>query len=185
MGTALESAITLGGSTIALNKAWYVAGAILGGYPFAQGTVYLLLRRRVAHLLTALTVPLIIATSALVIASPVNHEALLAHKPRGAILGWSWVRAMTPLVNGYAALFLIGGAILSAARYAADPATRMRAIGNGLIAFGALLPGVGGGMAKPAMSRHSTSASSSGCSSSGPGTPPASAPRGPPRPRPN
>ena len=35
-------------------RAWYVSGALLGGAPLAQGTVYLLLSRRVAHALTAL-----------------------------------------------------------------------------------------------------------------------------------
>ncbi|MCV6005529.1 hypothetical protein OFO99_39430, partial [Escherichia coli] len=38
LGTALESLITLLGNSPELNKAWYVAGAILGGYPLAQGS---------------------------------------------------------------------------------------------------------------------------------------------------
>ncbi|NIO14973.1 MAG: hypothetical protein GTN86_05990, partial [Xanthomonadales bacterium] len=57
LGTGLESAITLFGNSVALTKAWYIAGALLGGYPLAQGTVYLLLPRKTAHVLTALTVP--------------------------------------------------------------------------------------------------------------------------------
>lgn len=35
LGTALESSITLFGNSIALTKAWYIAGALLGGYPLA------------------------------------------------------------------------------------------------------------------------------------------------------
>lgn len=148
LGTALEGAITLWGNSIILNKAWYIAGALLGGYPLAQGTVYLLLKRRTAHALSAVTLPVIIVLSVLVILSPVNEAALQPHKPSGAILGWSWVRAFTPLVNGYAAYFLIGGALLSAWRYSRNLATRNQAIGNTLIAVGAILPGIGGGMAK-------------------------------------
>ena len=57
---------------------------------------------------------------------------------------------MTPIVNLYAASFLIGGSILSSVRYRASrgPGDGSRAVGNSLIAFGALLPGIGGGMAK-------------------------------------
>ena len=148
LGTALESAITLAGNTIWLTKAWYIAGAILGGYPLAQGTVYLLLRRRTAHILTITTLPVIALIALLVVLSPVNLDALELHRPSGRVLGWSWVRAMTPLINGYAATFLIGGAVLSAVRYARQRDAGALAVGNGLIAFGALMPAVGGGMAK-------------------------------------
>ena len=41
--------------------------------------------------------------------------------------------------------------MLSAWRFARDRATAHRAIGNALIAVGAILPGVGGGMAKAGM----------------------------------
>ncbi len=151
LGTALEATITLAGNTIALTKAWYIAGALLGGYPLAQGTVYLLLPRRTAHLLTAVTVPYMLLMAVLVILSPVNVEALQVHKPSGSVLAWPWVRAMTPLLNGYAAFFLVGGAIYSAFRFAAKTGAGNRALGNSLIAFGALLPGIGGGMAKAGM----------------------------------
>lgn len=151
LGTGLESAITLAGNSVALTKAWYIAGALLGGYPLAQGTVYLLLRRRTAHILTALTVPYIVLMAVLVLLSPVNIEALETYRPSGGILAWQWVRSMTPFINGYAALFLIGGAILSAVRYAGKTGGGARAVGNGLIAFGAMLPGVGGVMAKAGM----------------------------------
>ena len=111
LGTALEGSITLFGNSVALTKAWYIAGALLGGYPLAQGSVYLLLPRRVAHTLTAITVPYMLVMAVLVVLSPVYTEALQPHKPSGSILGWQWVRAMTPLLNGYAAVFLIGGAV--------------------------------------------------------------------------
>ena len=78
LGTATESMVTLFGNSPALNKAWYIAGALLGGYPLAQGSVYLLLNRRVAHILTSITVPFIILFSILVILSPVNLDALLS-----------------------------------------------------------------------------------------------------------
>ena len=151
LGTALEASITLAGNTAGLTKAWYIAGALLGGYPLAQGTVFLLLKRRTALTLTAMTVPYIVAMAIGVLLSPVNMDALEPYRPSGSVLGWQWLRLMTPLINGYAALFLIGGAILSAIRYARKTGGGARAIGNSLIAFGALLPGIGGGMAKAGM----------------------------------
>jgi len=148
LGTALESAITLTHNTAALNKAWYIFGALLGGYPLAQGTVFLLLHRRTALVLTAISVPFILLASVAVILSPVNHEAMLPYKPGGDVIAWQWVRLMTPFINIYAALFLIGGAILSASKYAHHIETRSRAVGNAFIAVGAILPGIGGSMAK-------------------------------------
>lgn len=148
LGTALESLITLLGNSPGLNKAWYIAGALLGGYPLAQGTVYLLLRRRTAHLLSALTVPFIVVFSILVVLSPVVLEALEPHRPSGRILEWSWIRMFTPIINIYAVFFLIGGAMLSAVRYSRNSDTAPRAMGNALIAFGALLPAIGGSATK-------------------------------------
>jgi hypothetical protein len=150
LGTALESSITLAGNTVVLTKAWYVAGALLGGYPLAQGSVYLHLNRRAANVLTWITVPAIVAVSALVILSPVRLEMLEAYRPTGAVLGWQWVRLFTPIINLYAFVFLVGGAVISAIRFwkKHGPGARSRAIGNALIAFGALLPGIGGSMAK-------------------------------------
>lgn len=150
IGTGLESAVTLFGNSIFLTKSWYIAGALFGGYPLAQGSVYLLLARKKAHLLTAISLPFIAIVSVFVVLSPVDMAAFEAHRPTGALLEWTWVRAMTPIINGYAVVFLIGGAILSTVRFAkkTDAGAGYRAVGNALIAFGALLPGIGGTMAK-------------------------------------
>ena len=148
VGTGLEGTITLFGNSIVLTKTWYIFGALLGGYPLAQGTVYLLLRRRNANILTSLTLPFIAVVALLVALSPVHADLMDPVKPGGAILGWQWVRSCTPAINLYAMFFLVGGAILSAKRFARQPATRHRAIGNALIATGALMPAIGGGMAK-------------------------------------
>ena len=50
VGTFTEAATTLAGWSEPVFRAWYISGALLGGAPLAQGTVYLLLRRRTAHL---------------------------------------------------------------------------------------------------------------------------------------
>jgi hypothetical protein len=151
LGTILESAITLLGNSPVLNKSWYIAGAILGGYPLAQGSVYLHLKKRNAHILTSITIPFIIFASVCVLLSPVNLELLQDYRPSGDSIGWQWVRLLTPFINIYAAIFLIGTAFWSAIRFAKIENGRNRAIGNILITIGALLPGIGGGMAKAGM----------------------------------
>lgn len=148
IGTAIESAITLFGNTPELTKSWYIFGALLGGYPLAQGSVWLLMKPERARLLTWFTVPFVLGAAVLVGLSPVNPVLLEVHRPSGAVLEWSWVRLLTPFINLYAAIFLIGGAIYSAVRYVKARVNLERAWGNGFIAFGALLPGIGGGMAK-------------------------------------
>lgn len=148
LGTALESTITLAGNSVALTKAWYIAGALLGGYPLAQGSLYLSWPRRFANRMTAASLAFVVVASVLVVLSPVSLDALEPHRPSGAILGWQWVRLLTPLINMYAVFFLIGGALLSAWRHYRYSGHFYRAAGNGLIALGALLPGIGGSFAK-------------------------------------
>ena len=148
MGTFLESAVTLVGNGPFLNKAWYVAGAILGGYPLAQGSVYLHLKKKNADILTYITVPFIVLASIFVFLSPTNMAELQSFRPGGAAISWQWVRLLTPFINTYSAIFLIGTAFWSAIRYSKEENGKNRAIGNSLITIGALLPGIGGTMAK-------------------------------------
>lgn len=148
LGAFFEAWITLLGNTVFLTKAWYVAGPILGGYPLAQGSVYLHCSRRFADRAAAITVPIIVVTSALVFLSPALVDQLEPHRPSGAILAWRWVRWMTPFVNLYASYFLIGGAFWSAWKYWRKGGEEARVVGNVLIGVGATLPGIGGGIAK-------------------------------------
>lgn len=148
LGTLIESSITLGGNTVFLNKAWYIAGALLGGYPLAQGSVWLLTSRKFALRSTYVTVAFVAVAALLVVLSPVNMELLEPHRPTGKVLEWSWVRLLTPFINLYAAAFLIGGAVWSAFKYRKQGEHRARVQGNWLIAIGAILPGIGGSMAK-------------------------------------
>jgi len=76
---------------------------------------------------------------------------LESFRPSGASLEWQWVRLLTPFINTYSAIFLIGSAFYSAIRFSKIDNGKNRAIGNALITLGALLPGIGGGMAKAGM----------------------------------
>jgi hypothetical protein len=144
VGTTTEALTRLVGWNEPTFRAWYISGALLGGAPLAQGTVYLLLSKRTAHVLTTLLVSYVAIASVFVILSPINLDLVETHRLSGRVLAWSWVRLFSPVVNIYAVVFLIGGAILSALRYIGNPATRHRVYANVLIAVGAILPGIGG-----------------------------------------
>jgi hypothetical protein len=143
-GTITESLTTLFGWQESVFRWWYVTGALLGGAPLAPGSVYLLMPRRTAHLMTAALAAVILTASVLVFLSPVDATLAEPYRLSGAVLEWQWVRAFSPFINIYAVIFLVGGAFWSAYRYAGDPSKRHRATGNLSIAIGALLPGIGG-----------------------------------------
>ncbi len=148
LGTALEGSITLFGNSVMLTKSWYIAGALLGGYPLAQGSVYFHFKRKTADFLSLLTLPVLVLLSGLVVLSPVEAASMESFRPSGDLLGWQWIRLFTPLINIYAVVFLIGTAAWSAWHFARRAGDGNRAVGNALIATGALLPAIGGGMAK-------------------------------------
>ncbi|HEX9730178.1 MAG TPA: hypothetical protein VGA37_16910 [Gemmatimonadales bacterium] len=143
-GTFVESAVTLAGWHVVLFKAWYITGALLGGAPLAQGTVYLLLKRRTANRMTMVLVPFFLIAATAVVFSPVNYELVETYRLTGSVIIWRWARMFSPFINTYAAAFLIGGAVVSAIRYRRRSDSYNRFVGNVFIAIGALLPGIGG-----------------------------------------
>src|SRR6187200_3082541 len=146
-GTITESINVLAGFFIENFKLWYITGALLGGAPLAQGTVYLLCKRKTANTLTIILVTVIISASILVILSPINSE-LITGRLSGKLLGWKFIRLITPFINLYAFIFLVGGAIYSGAKYSKNPQYKKRFTGNLLIAIRGLLPGIGGSFTK-------------------------------------
>lgn len=148
VGTLTEALTTVFSWNEPVFRAWYIAGALLGAGPLAQGTVYLLLSKRVADRLAVAMLTYVAIASAFVIATPIVRDLVEPNRLSGEVMAWQWVRLFSPLVNLYAVVFLIGGAIWSAWRYRrrGDAGSRVR--GNVLIAIGAILPGVGGGFAR-------------------------------------
>jgi hypothetical protein len=144
VGTATEASVTLFGWSEFLFRGWYIAGALLGGAPLAQGTVYLMFERRTADRMAVALVAWIVVAAAFVLLTPIDASLVEAHRLSGRVMEWSWVRLFSPFVNTYAAVFLIGGAVVSALRFRRSQGTHHRFIGNVLIAIGALLPGIGG-----------------------------------------
>lgn len=144
LGTLTEAATTLFGWQEPVFRAWYISGALLGGWPLAQGTVYLMFERRTAHWMAAAVGAVVVTGATAVLLSPIDYAAVESHRLTGAVMEWRGARLFSPFINTYAAVFLIGGAVVSAWRYRSDPDLRHRFIGNCFIAVGALLPGIGG-----------------------------------------
>lgn len=144
VGTSTEAWTTVVGWNPVVFRFWYVAGAFCGGYPLAQGSVYLLTSRRFANFSAAFWTSVIVAGAILVFLSPLDVGAAEAHRLSGKVLGWSWIRLISPFINLYSVAFLAGGAIVSALRFRREPTLHDRYAGNIWIAIGAILPGIGG-----------------------------------------
>lgn len=143
-GTITESLTTLIGWHEPVFRAWYISGALFGGFPLAQGTVYLLMDRKIADRLTAIVLSVAVVAATFVLLTPIDTSLVETHRLAGRVMEWSWVRAFSPFINLYAVIFLVGGAVYSALKYRKSPDMSHRVIGNWLIAIGALLPGIGG-----------------------------------------
>lgn len=148
LGTATESMVGLFGWSPWLFKAWYILGALLGGFPLAQGSVFLMFSKTIATRMMLLIIVLIVVASIGVVLSPLDYDQVETTRLTGKVLGWKWIRYCTPLINIYAFIFLVGGAAYSAYKYSKDALYKKRFQGNLLIALGGLLPGIGGSFTK-------------------------------------
>lgn len=143
VGTFMEGWTAIFGWNETIFRSWYISGALLGGAPLAQGTVYLLVDRKIADRLAVALVTYVVLASIFVVLTPLDRSLAEEKKLSGTVIVWTWVRAFSPLVNTYAFIFLVGGAVASAVRYRrGGDSTRM--VANILIAVGAILPGIGG-----------------------------------------
>jgi hypothetical protein len=148
LGTATEAATTLFGWHPLVFRLWYVAGAFLGGFPLAQGSVFLLFDRRFARRSAWLVSSLIGLAAIFVFLTPLDLSLAEVHRLSGRVIEWHWIRYISPFINLYSVVFLVGGAVVSALRFRRHPALRNRYVGNVLIAVGAILPGIGGAMTR-------------------------------------
>ncbi len=148
LGTLSESINALFGWNPVNLRYWYIVGALLGGFPLAQGSVYLLMKRKFADITTYFFVALILVGSVSVILTPISIPEGFDYKLTGAVFEWKWVRFISPFINLYAFVFLVGGAIYSAIKYYRMVDKEARFKGNVFIAIGGLLPGIGGTMTR-------------------------------------
>lgn len=152
IGTLTEALTTIFGWQEPVFRTWYIAGALLGGAPLAQGTVYLVMKRETADRLTAAMVTYASLAAVFVLLTPIDMTLVEPARLASRVMEWGWVRLFSPLLNTYALIFLVGGAAWSAMQYRRrGVGARNRVRGNWLIAVGALLPGIGGSFTRAGM----------------------------------
>jgi hypothetical protein len=130
-------------------RLWYLFGAILVAAWLGQGTVYLLARPRWANGLM-----IVLGLGSLygmlrVFGAELDPTLLTSSLHTGSELSGSaivtpGIRILTPFFNLYGTVTLVGGAAWSAWIFWRKRILLHRAIGNLLIALGALLPAFGG-----------------------------------------
>jgi len=128
---------------------WYLCGAILVAAWLGQGTVYLLARRRWAHVLMALLALGSIYSAVRVFGAELDPSLMTSSLHTGSELSGhaivtSGIRTLTPIFNLYGTVTLVGGALYSAWIFWRKRVLLHRTIGNILIAVGAILPAFGG-----------------------------------------
>lgn len=147
-GTLTESMVTLLEWSPRLFRAWYITGAIYGGVLLAQGSAVLLFNPKLAKTTSILVIIVTVCASLVVLFSPLDLSKAEAHRLTGSVLIWKQVRYVTPFINVYAFIVLVGGAIYSAIQYTRKNMPGSLVKGNILIAIGGLLPGIGGSFTK-------------------------------------
>jgi hypothetical protein len=134
-------------------RLWYLFGAILVAAWLGQGTVYLLARRKWAHVLTAILVLGSLYGAVRVFAAELDPGLMTESVHTGSELSGHaivtpGVRVLTPFFNLYGTVTLVGGAAWSGWIFWRKRVLLHRTIGNILIAVGAILPAFGGTLSR-------------------------------------
>lgn len=126
-------------------RLWYLFGAIFVAAYLGMGTLYLLTRRRVAHIIMAIL--LVASLYAAVRVFTVSLDLSSLSSLSGVAMPQT-VRLMTPFFNTFGTIALVGGAIYSAWVFWRRRFMPHRVVSNILIVVGAILPAVGGTLAR-------------------------------------
>ena len=134
-------------------RLWYLFGAILVAAWLGQGTVYLLVRTRIAHITMAVVLVGSIYAAVRVFTAQLDPSLMTSSLHTGSELSGHaiitpGVRSLTPIFNSYGTLTLVGGAIYSAFIFWRKRIMAHRALGNLLIAAGAIFPAFGGAFSR-------------------------------------
>lgn len=131
------------GITEMILRLWYLVGAILVAAYMGMGTLYLLMRRRNAHIVMAILGVASIYAAIRILTVNIDVTGLTALTGKGVMP--VDVRALLAATfNAFGTFALVGGAIYSAYVFWRKRILPHRVSSNVLIAVGALLPALGG-----------------------------------------
>ena len=124
---------------------WYLFGAILNPAWIGQGTLYLLVKRRWAHVVAGILILGSLISAGLMLTTPINEGAFqlglpISQQYKTIIPPDSFGRILIPtiLFGTVGLILLVGGALYSAFLFWRKRVLPNRVIGNVLIAVGAL-----------------------------------------------
>jgi hypothetical protein len=129
------------GMNLTVYRLWYLFGAIGVAAYLGMGTIYLLVKRRTAHIIMGILLAASVYAVVRVFTADIDITSLSVLS--GIAMPQS-IRMMTPIFNAFGTVALAGGALYSAWIFWRKRIFPHRAIGNVLIAVGAILPAVGG-----------------------------------------
>lgn len=153
IGSFGEAYYTVAGFSDLIFRLWYLFGAMLVAAWLGQGTVYLLVRRRIAgvkiaHVLMALLLLGSLYGALKVFSAQLDPGLMPGESLSGHAIVTPGVRVLTPFFNIYGVITLVGGAIYSAFIFWRKRILPHRMVGNILIAVGALAPAVSGTLSR-------------------------------------
>jgi hypothetical protein len=147
MGSLAEALFALGWNEWVF-FAWYLFGAVLTAAWIGQGTVYLLAKKKRAHILTVVLIAASLIAALMLLRTmpdldssiftpdePISEQYRSIMPP---ISEGGYVRLTTPFFNVYGLVTLVGGALWSTFLFWRKRVLPNRVIGNVLIAVGAL-----------------------------------------------
>ncbi len=141
ISTSTEFWVGAWGLNVTVYRVWYLFGAIFVAAYLGMGTLYLLVRRRTAHIIMAILLAASLYATIRVFTAGIDLGGLQVLSGTAMPQG---IRLMTPAFNTFGTVALVGGAIYSAWVYWRRKIMPHRVISNVLIAAGAILPAVGG-----------------------------------------
>ena len=141
ISTGAEFSTETWGLNETIYRLWYLFGAILVAAYLGMGTLYLLVRQRVAHIIMAILLVASFYAAFRVFTASIDLSTIdyLSGSAMPQV-----VRLMTPFFNTFGTVTLVGGAIYSAWVYWRRRFMPHRVLSNTLIAVGAILPALGG-----------------------------------------
>ncbi len=129
------------GTNEIIYRLWYLIGAIFVAAYLGMGTIYLLVRRRTAHVVMAVLLAASFYAIFKVFTASIDMSTL--HGLSGIAMPQG-IRLMTPFFNTFGTVALVGGALYSAWVFWRRRIMPHRVVSNMLIAVGAILPAFGG-----------------------------------------
>ncbi len=126
-------------------RLWYLVGAILVAAYLGQGTLYLLMKRKTANLIMAILGVITLYSIIRIFTAHIDISGLTELTGKG-VLPLDLRVGITPLANTFGTVALVGGAAWSAWVFWRKRILPHRVVSNVLIAIGAMLPAIGGGL---------------------------------------